>query len=218
MIAPAKMSETDLRRLRDPVSKRVFDRIVAALLLVFFAPFLILVAAALLVTEGRPIFFGHTRVGRGGHPFRCLKFRTMVPDAESRLQHLLASDPVARREWDETHKLSADPRVSCIGHFLRRTSLDELPQLFNVLRGEMSLVGPRPIVEDESVHYGQRFADYLSVRPGLTGVWQVSGRSTTTYAQRVEIDVAYVRNRSFRGDLWVLCRTVRVVLVREGAI
>jgi len=106
------MLETDLRRLRDPVSKRVFDRLVAALLLVFFAPFLILVAAALLVTEGRPIFFGHTRVGRGGHPFRCLKFRTMVPDAEARLQHLLASDPVARREWDETHKLSADPRVS----------------------------------------------------------------------------------------------------------
>ncbi|GHE01992.1 hypothetical protein GCM10008024_19810 [Allgaiera indica] len=200
------------------MSKRVFDRLFAALLLVFFAPFLILVAVVLLVTEGRPILFGHTRVGRGGQPFRCLKFRTMVPDAEARLQRLLDSDPAARQEWAETHKLSQDPRVSCVGHFLRRTSLDELPQLFNVLRGEMSLVGPRPIVEDESIYYGQHFADYLSVRPGLTGAWQVSGRSTTTYAQRVAIDVAYVRGRSFVGDLCVLFRTVRVVLLREGAV
>lgn len=217
-IAPAKMRTADLYRTRDPMSKRVFDRLFAALLLVFFAPFLILVAVVLLVTEGRPILFGHTRVGRGGQPFRCLKFRTMVPDAEARLQRLLDSDPAARQEWAETHKLSQDPRVSCVGHFLRRTSLDELPQLFNVLRGEMSLVGPRPIVEDESIYYGQHFADYLSVRPGLTGAWQVSGRSTTTYAQRVAIDVAYVRGRSFVGDLCVLFRTVRVVLLREGAV
>ncbi|KDB02474.1 hypothetical protein U879_17060 [Defluviimonas sp. 20V17] len=212
------MRTADLYRTRDPMSKRVFDRLFAALLLVFFAPFLILVAVVLLVTEGRPILFGHTRVGRGGQPFRCLKFRTMVPDAEARLQRLLDSDPAARQEWAETHKLSQDPRVSCVGHFLRRTSLDELPQLFNVLRGEMSLVGPRPIVEDESIYYGQHFADYLSVRPGLTGAWQVSGRSTTTYAQRVAIDVAYVRGRSFVGDLCVLFRTVRVVLLREGAV
>lgn len=218
LVGPAKKRTSGLFGSRDPLSKRVFDRVSAVLLLVFFAPFLILVVAALLVTEGRPIFFGHTRVGRGGRPFRCLKFRTMVPDAEARLQRLLESDPAARQEWAETHKLSQDPRVSCIGHFLRRTSLDELPQLFNVLRGEMSLVGPRPIVEDESIHYGPHFAEYLSVRPGLTGAWQVSGRSTTTYAQRVAIDVAYVRGRSFMGDLGVLLRTVRVVLLREGAV
>lgn len=218
VIAPAERQKRRVGNRRDPISKRVFDRVLAAVLLLFFAPFLLLVAAVLLLSEGRPVFFAHTRVGLGGRAFRCLKFRTMVRDADARLQRLLESDPIARREWQATHKLAEDPRVSCVGDFLRRTSLDELPQLINVLRGEMSLVGPRPVVQDESVHYGEHFADYLSVRPGLTGEWQVSGRSNTTYAQRVAMDVAYVRNRSFLGDLWVLWRTLGVVLGRDGAV
>lgn len=202
---------------RESLAKRVFDRAAAAFLLVFFAPFLLVVAAVLLLSEGGPVLFGHERVGRGGRSFRCLKFRTMVPDAEARLAHLLACDPLARREWEATRKLTDDPRVSLIGHFLRRSSLDEMPQLVNVLRGDMSLVGPRPIPMDESVFYGEYFADYLSVRPGLTGAWQVSGRSNTTYMERVDLDVAYIRGRTFLGDIAILLRTVRVVLARDGA-
>ena len=218
MLAPIRALADSARRQQDTIFRRLFDRVGAALLIVFFSPLLIAIAVVLLVKEGKPIFFGHERVGRDGKPFDCLKFRTMVPDAQARLTRLLEADPVARREWEATHKLSEDPRVSCIGHILRRTSLDELPQLFNILRGDMSLVGPRPIVLDESVHYGQHFAEYMSVRPGMTGLWQVSGRSRTTYAQRVAMDVEYVRTRSFLGDLSILLRTVKVVLLRDGAV
>lgn len=202
---------------RDTLAKRLFDRVGAALLLVFFAPFMVTIAALLLITEGGPVLFAQERVGLRGRRFNCLKFRTMVPDAEARLQQLLDADPVARREWEATRKLTEDPRVSCLGNLLRRSSLDELPQLINVLRGEMSLVGPRPVVEEESCFYGRYFDDYMAVRPGLTGVWQVNGRSDTTYDQRVAMDVEYVRNRSFLGDLVILWRTAGVVLARRGA-
>ena len=200
-----------------PLSKIVFDKLAAAGFLLFFAPFLLAITAALLLTEGGPVLFAHERIGRGGRKFRCLKFRTMVPDAEARLADLLACDPIARREWEATQKLTDDPRISCLGDTLRRTSLDELPQLWNVLRGDMSMVGPRPIVADERHFYDDHIADYLSVRPGLTGAWQVSGRSNTTYAERVAMDVDYVRNRSFARDLRIVLRTVSVVLGREGA-
>jgi exopolysaccharide production protein ExoY len=200
-----------------PLSKIVFDKLGAAALLLFFAPFFVVIALALRLSEGGPVFFAHERLGLHGRKFRCLKFRTMVPDAEQRLAALLAADPIARREWEGTHKLAEDPRISCLGDILRRTSLDELPQLFNVLRGEMSLVGPRPIVEAERPRYREHIKDYLSVRPGLTGLWQVSGRSNTSYDERVALDVDYVRNRSFLNDLRILLRTVRVVLFRDGA-
>lgn len=202
---------------RDPLTKRLFDRVCAAFLLVFLAPFILTISAVLWVTEGGPVFFAQECVGLRGRGFNCLKFRTMVPHAEVRLAQLLEADPIARREWEATRKLTEDPRISCLGNLLRRSSLDELPQLINVLRGEMSLVGSRPVVESERSFYGQYFDDYMSVRPRLTGVWQVNGRSDTTYDERVQMDVEYVRNRSFFGDLVILWRTAGVVLRRKGA-
>lgn len=185
-----------------PLSKRLFDKAFAAAALLFFAPFILVVAAAILVSDGRPVFYRHRRVGLHGRRFHCLKFRTMVHDADTRLERFLREDPAARAEWEATRKLSADPRVSCLGAFLRKTSLDELPQFWNVLRGEMSVVGPRPVVVEEAEFYKEHFDDYMSVRPGITGAWQASGRSNTTYDERVAMDVDYIRNRSFWGGMW----------------
>lgn len=198
-------------------SKRVFDIVFSALAIVFFAPILLGVAALLKLREGGTVFFAHERVGRGGRRFRCLKFRTMVPDAEERLAEILASDPVARAEWDATRKLTHDPRISCLGNFLRRTSLDELPQFFNVLKGEMSVVGPRPIVVEEMVLYRESIVEYLAVRPGVTGLWQVSGRSDTTFDERVALDSRYVRSMSLLEDVRIVARTVGVLLNQKGA-
>lgn len=214
---PAVLTRLDAGSSRVPVSKRVFDKVFAAAALLFFAPFLVVIAAVILLTDGRPIFYGHRRVGLDGRSFRCLKFRTMVKDADARLQEVLRTDPVARAEWKATRKLSNDPRVNCVGAFLRKTSLDELPQFWNVLRGEMSVVGPRPVVIDEAIFYKEHFADYMSVLPGITGAWQVSGRSDTTYDERVAMDVDYVRNRSFTGDALIVVQTVGVMLSQRGA-
>jgi lipopolysaccharide/colanic/teichoic acid biosynthesis glycosyltransferase len=157
-------------------------------------------------------------VGRGGALFGCLKFRSMVIDSEARLAELLARDPAARAEWEATRKLKRDPRVTSVGRFLRASSLDELPQLINVLRGEMSLVGPRPVIQAElEQHYGAAAAHYMSVRPGITGLWQVSGRNDTTYEQRVRLDVSYVARASFAEDLRILLATPVAVLRRRGA-
>ena len=200
-----------------PRTKRAIDIGGSLALLLMTAPiFLILYLLARL--EGGPAFYVHRRIGRDGIPFGCLKFRTMVPDADRVLEALLARDPAARHEWQTTWKLKSDPRVTCRGAFLRATSLDELPQLFNVLRGEMSLVGPRPVVQAElDTLYGSAAPLYMSVRPGLTGPWQVSGRSDADYDGRVSLDVAYVRNPSIRTDLVILLRTVGAVLKRRGA-
>jgi len=216
------VSSRSLRGSRDvwgrvPLSKLVFDKVFAAGALMFFAPFLGLVAAVILVTEGGPVVFGHERVGLNGRRFRCLKFRTMCRDADTRLEALLQSDPDAKAEWDASRKLSDDPRVTKLGAILRKTSLDELPQFWNVLRGEMSVVGPRPVIEDEAQYYGRYFCDYISVPPGITGAWQVSGRSDTTYDERVALDVDYVQNRSFWGDVKIVFKTVYVILKRDGA-
>lgn len=200
-----------------PALKRAMDVAGAATLLLFCLP-VFLVIAALVRLDGGPVFFAHERVGRGGRSFGCLKFRSMVTDSDRRLISLLATDPTARAEWDATRKLRRDPRVTWIGRFLRATSLDELPQLVNVLRGDMSLVGPRPVQAAElAVHYGAAAGHYLAVRPGITGPWQVSGRSDTTYAQRVALDVAYVANPSILTDLRILLRTPFAVLARRGA-
>jgi lipopolysaccharide/colanic/teichoic acid biosynthesis glycosyltransferase len=196
--------------------KRGFDLIVAALLLVVLAPLFGVLALAVR-RDGGPALYGHERIGRHGRRFRCLKFRTMVPDAEALLTALLAGDPQARAEWARTFKLRDDVRVTAIGRFLRRSSLDELPQLFNVIRGEMSLVGPRPVVASELVRYGADAAYYLASRPGMTGLWQVSGRNDVGYATRVSLDVTYVRTRSMWCDLVILLRTVRVVVRGAGA-
>lgn len=200
-----------------PIAKRALDVIGAGLGLVLLAPFF-LVVALLVRADGGPAFFAHQRVGRGGKLFGCLKFRSMVIDSQARLEALLASDPAARAEWEATRKLKNDPRITRIGRFLRSTSLDELPQLINVLRGEMSLVGPRPVQEAEiDRYYGASAAHYMAVRPGITGLWQVSGRSETSYESRVALDVSYVSRPSMLADLSILLRTPVAVMSRRGA-
>lgn len=215
--APAARRMTVAGHHDVPAAKRVFDIVFASAALVFFAPFLIGVTILILVTDGGPVLFGHERVGLGGRKFRCLKFRTMCRDADTRLAALLASDPKARAEWEATRKLTSDPRLHVAGAFLRKTSFDELPQLWNVLRGDMSIVGPRPVVQDEARYYGDHFATYKSVLPGVTGLWQVSGRSDTTYDERVALDVEYVKSQSFLKDILIVLKTVSVILKREGA-
>lgn len=197
--------------------KRGLDLCLATVSLVVLAPIFLLVAMLVRSSDSGPVFFGHQRIGYRGQPFRCLKFRTMAVDGDRLLERHLSENPQARREWQVTQKLRDDPRVTSVGRVLRRTSLDELPQLINVLRGEMSLVGPRPIVEGELRKYGPAAADYLSVRPGLTGLWQVSGRSETSYEYRVRLDQEYVRNQSLITDLRIMLRTVPVVLSRKGS-
>jgi lipopolysaccharide/colanic/teichoic acid biosynthesis glycosyltransferase len=206
-----------LRAALRPALKRAMDLAGAGLLLLACLP--VFIAIALLVRrDGGPVFYAHPRVGRGGRMFGCLKFRSMVVDADRRLADLLACDPAALAEWQETRKLKRDPRVTAVGRLLRATSLDELPQLFNVLRGEMSLVGPRPVQAAElEQHYGPAAAHYLAVRPGITGPWQVSGRNDTTYGMRVALDVAYATTPSLWTDLRILARTPVAVLARRGA-
>ncbi len=191
--------------------------VLALAMLAFFSPLMAAVAVAVFLQDGGPVFFAHRRVGLGGRMFACLKFRSMAVDAQERLQHLLASDPAAKVEWDRDHKLRNDPRITRLGEFLRRSSLDELPQLFNVLRGEMSLVGPRPIVEAEARRYGRRLRDYCSVRPGIAGLWQVSGRNDTSYRRRIAIDVVYSRRKSVLLDVRILLMTIPAVLLRRGS-
>lgn len=193
------------------------DIILCLGLLIFFAPLMILVALMIKLGDGGPVLFAHPRIGQGGKRFPCFKFRSMVPDAEARLQAVLAANPEARAEWERDHKLTRDPRITAVGDFLRRSSLDELPQLFNVLRGEMSLVGPRPIVEAEIVRYRRYFSVYSQVRPGITGLWQVSGRNDVSYRRRVALDVVYARSRCFGLNLKILLATAPAVLGRRGA-
>ena len=193
------------------------NQLAALLLLVLLAPLMLVVALLIARRDGMPILFGHYRVGQRGQLFRCFKFRTMYRDSERMLADLLRNDPVARNEWARDQKLANDPRITPIGQILRRTSLDELPQLLNVLRGEMCLVGPRPITVAELTRYGRVRWDYLSVRPGLTGLWQVSGRNNTSYAERVALDREYVDKRSPWLDLKILLKTVKVVVARDGA-
>jgi lipopolysaccharide/colanic/teichoic acid biosynthesis glycosyltransferase len=213
-----KRPTTAARRMPHPTLKRIFDVAGALALTVSLFP-LLLVIAALVKADGGPVLFAHERVGLGGRRFRCLKFRSMVADSAERLQALLAADPEARAEWAATRKLKRDPRVTRIGRFLRASSLDERPQLLNVLRGEMSLVGPRPVMAAElAAQYGPAAAArYASVRPGITGLWQVSGRSDTSYAARVALDLRYLANPTLAGDLLILLRTPLAVLRRHGA-
>jgi exopolysaccharide production protein ExoY len=199
-------------------SKRIFDLLVASLMLVFLAPALILIAAAVLM-DGGTILYVHRRIGWRGRMFSCLKFRTMRMNADVALEATLQNDSNLRYQWESGQKLRHDPRVTRVGRILRKTSLDELPQLFNVLWGDMSLVGPRPVVPEElQKFYGPAATSiYLSVRPGLTGLWQVSGRSNTSYTDRVALDCSYIANMSIAYDLSLLVRTVRTVIQRNGA-
>lgn len=206
------------REGRDPLgASRPFDLIVASALLIFALPLMLFCAVAVLLSGPGPIVFRQTRIGRGGQQFTCLKFRTMVFDADLAMQRLLKSCAEAQTEWEALQKLQHDPRVTATGRFLRRYCLDELPQIFNVLAGQMSVVGPRPIVADEIARYGENFADYCSIKPGLTGLWQISGRHALAYEERVRLDTAYARSKSLRGDLTILWRTVPIVLRGENS-
>lgn len=197
-------------------AKRLLDIVGALLLAAVLSPLLLVVGIALARDRG-PIIYSHSRTGRHGRPFGCLKFRTMVPNADQVLRDLLQKYPQLRLEWYRDHKLRNDPRVTAIGRFLRRTSLDELPQLWNVLKGDMSLVGPRPVVREELQRYGRYLDTYLAAKPGVTGLWQVMGRSGSCYKRRVALDTYYVRRRSIMMDCYILFRTIRVVLGGRGA-
>ncbi|MXP41371.1 sugar transferase [Altererythrobacter soli] len=195
----------------------MLDIVVSLALILFLAPVILLVLIAIKLSDPGPVVFAHRRVGKGGESFDCLKFRTMCVGAEERLAALLSANPALRAEWSSSQKLIEDPRVTPLGHFLRNTSLDELPQLLNVLRGEMSLVGPRPIVSAELERYGRYAEFYLAVRPGLTGLWQITRDAQTSYRRRVATDVFYVRNRSLAFDLKILAATLPAVIAGGGA-
>ncbi len=209
-------SDVHKRSMADAVI-RLLDVTIAAMAIIALLPLAIILILVIKLSDPGPAVFGHARVGRNNRSFRCLKFRTMVMDAEDRLIALLTNDAVARAEWILNHKLTDDPRITRIGRFLRTTSLDELPQLWNIVRGEMSLVGPRPIVVEEVERYGRYFADYTNIRPGLTGLWQISGRSNTSYRRRVALDVAYSRSYDVKLYLRILVLTVPAVVLQRGS-
>ena len=215
--AVAAGAETGLLRTGPQRLKRIFDIGFTALLALASLPPGLLIALAIALDSRGPVFFGHTRAGRNQRPFRLWKFRSMVANADEILGAYLRQNPERYREWALTHKLRDDPRITRVGRLLRKTSLDELPQLWNVLRGDMSMVGPRPIVAEEIVKYGPAFALYSRVSPGLTGLWQVSGRNDTHYSRRIELDCYYIRNWTPALDLNILLRTVWVIVRGHGA-
>ncbi len=196
--------------------KRAFDIVGALGIIIALSPAL-LVLGFLVGRDGGPPIYGHERVGMNGRKFKCLKFRSMVINSKEVLEEVLRTDPVARAEWDKDFKLKNDPRITKVGHFIRKTSLDELPQLWNVVRGDMSLVGPRPVIEDELCRYAGDVDYYLMAKPGMTGLWQVSGRNDVDYETRVYFDSWYVKNWSLWNDIAILFKTVGVVLKRDGA-
>jgi len=206
-----------VRALSTPKGKRYFDLSCAIAAVIFLAPLMGLLYL-LVRRDGGPGIFVQQRVGKDGVLFPCYKFRTMVPDAETTLQDLLVCNEQFRKDWEADRKLRNDPRITSFGAFLRRKSLDELPQLFNVIRGDMSLVGPRPIVPDEREKYGQAITYYMRTRPGLTGLWQVSGRNDISYAKRVELDTDYTRSSTWMKDFAILLKTVGVVVTGRGAL
>ena len=197
--------------------KTVFDYVLTFVGTIVISPILLAIAIWIYVDSPGNVIFKHTRIGKDGKLFPCYKFRSMCVDAKEKLAELLANDEEARTEWERDFKLKNDPRITKSGAFLRKTSLDELPQIFNVLRGEMSLVGPRPIIQEELERYGEHAADYLMVKPGITGMWQVSGRSDIDYSERVALDSWYVRNWSVWLDIMLLWRTYKVVASKKGA-
>lgn len=202
---------------QDP-AKRLFDVIFSLAVLILLLPIFLLISLCIKASSKGKILYSHERIGRGGKPFQCLKFRTMYADAEIRLKEILANDPSKMREWCENFKLKNDPRITPLGFFLRKTSLDELPQFWNVLKGNLSVVGPRPVVHDEIIkHYGAKAAKILSVRPGITGMWQVYGRSDVCYQTRIMLDEKYVENQSLLLDIKLVLKTIPSMIFPKGA-
>lgn len=199
-------------------AKRLFDIIFSLCALIGGVVIYLVIAIAVKLSSRGPIFYGQKRVGRGGKEFKCWKFRTMHVNAERRLLEILRRDPALREEWEKYYKLKKDPRITKIGDLLRKTSLDELPQFWNVLKGDLSVVGPRPLCQEEVDKYlKEKSAKILSVRPGLTGVWQTSGRNLVTYEERVKLEESYIDNRSFLFDLGLICKTIPAMIFRKGA-
>lgn len=197
-------------------TKRMADILLSSCALILLFPLFAYVYIQ-IKQDGGKVIYGHQRIGKNGKPFDCLKFRTMVEDSDQVLQDLLENDPLAKAEWEKDFKLKNDPRITTVGYFLRQTSLDELPQLWNVLKGEMSLVGPRPIVAEELSRYDEDVDYYFMAKPGMTGLWQVSGRNDVDYKKRVYLDAWYVKNWSIWNDLVILFKTLKVVIQRSGA-
>ncbi len=198
--------------------KRVFDYTISITILPILIPVMVIISLFIKLTSKGPVIFSQKRVGKDGKVFKCYKFRTMYEDAEERLKEILENNPDLKVEWLKNRKLKNDPRITPIGKFLRKTSLDELPQIFNVLKGDMSLVGPRPVTTEEiKMYYKESAYYYYSVLPGITGLWQVSGRSNTDYENRIALDTWYVRNWSVWLDVVILFKTVKIILKREGA-
>ena len=208
--------QQNLAKWSSRIIKRCFDIFGSICIILMLSP-LLLYIYMIVKNDGGPAIYGHERVGINGKTFKCLKFRSMVVNSKDVLDELLKNDPIAKEEWDATFKLKNDPRITKIGAFLRKTSLDELPQLFNVLKGEMSLVGPRPIINAELERYNDQVDYYLLSKPGMTGLWQVSGRSDVDYDTRVYLDAWYVKNWSMWNDIAILLKTVTVVLKKDGA-
>jgi lipopolysaccharide/colanic/teichoic acid biosynthesis glycosyltransferase len=214
---PRSQKRQRAQRSSTDIAIRALDVFIAIVALIALGPFLVFVAGSIVLADGGSPIFAHQRLGRGGSRFGCLKFRTMVIDSQQRLEALLAKDPVARAEWDRDQKLRNDPRVTRLGRFYRKASIDELPQLINVLRGEMSIVGPRPIVQAERARYGRHFSAYCAVTPGITGVWQVCGRNDVSYRRRIACDVLYARSRSLPLNVRIIAMTIPAVLKSEGS-
>ncbi|MBT9369021.1 sugar transferase [Rhizobium sp. CSW-27] len=199
------------------VAKRAFDIITAMTALVVFSPLFLMIMALVKFSDGGSVFYGHKRVGHSGRTFKCLKFRTMVPNGDEVLRRHLHGNPEAAAEWRATRKLKDDPRVTTVGTVLRKLSLDELPQLINVLRGEMSIVGPRPVVDEELSLYDTFAVYYLRTRPGLTGLWQISGRNDVSYESRIAFDTHYVQNWSLMRDVSIILKTIPAVCMSRGS-
>lgn len=207
---------TNLTKKSARIIKRSFDIVVSFFILLLLSPVILIISILILMDGSTPIY-SHNRIGRNGKEFRCLKFRSMIKNSQEILNKIIASDPIAKMEWEKDFKLKNDPRITKLGSFLRKTSLDELPQLFNVLRGDMSLVGPRPITLDELDRYGENKEYYLMAKPGMTGLWQISGRNDVDYEKRIYFDAWYVKNWSLWNDTVILFKTINVVLKRDGA-
>ena len=192
--------------------KNLFDYLFSFLFLITFLPLFLIISLLIKLSSRGPIFFLQNRIGKNNIPFKCIKFRTMYPEAKDILENLLEKDLLLKKEFEKNYKIKNDPRITTIGKLLRKTSLDELPQFINVLRGEMSIIGPRPIVKEEKDKYGKYFKKVLLIKPGITGLWQVSGRNNLTYKRRVMLDLNYVENYNLLMDLRILLRTFGVIL------
>lgn len=198
--------------------KRIFDICFSIIVMILLSPLFLSIALVIRFSSRGNVFYAQERVGRGGKSFFCYKFRTMYLDADTRLERLLSDSSTMKKEWKQKRKLANDPRITPIGKFLRKTSLDELPQFWNVLKGDLSVVGPRPVVQEEiKLYYGRKAATIFSIRPGITGLWQVSGRSDTSYRRRIQLDEKYVKERSMPLDIRLIFKTVPAIFLRKGA-